>query len=77
MEETKKVGTEETEKDVPVLCGFVWCHGKRDFSLYEVSMSREDRDAIETILRKYECDGTSVRNAWEERLCDVMVEDYD
>ena len=77
MEETKKVGTEEMEKDVPVLCGFVWCHGLRDFSLFEVNLYPEDRAAIEGILARYANDGTSVRNAWDERLRDMVFENYD
>ena len=64
-----------TEKE-PVLCGFVWCHGEKDFSLFEVNLSEEDRNAIEKILSKYECDGSSVRNAWDETISDMMMPEY-
>lgn len=60
----------------PVLCGFVRCHGNRDFSLHEVELSKADAEAIEKILAKYETEGSSVRNAWEERLCDSMMPEY-
>ena len=60
----------------PVLCGFVWCHGNKDFSLYEVSLSEADRNAIEAVLAKYETEGSSVRNVWDETVSDVMMPEY-
>ena len=64
------------EKD-PVLCGFVWCHGNKDFSAYEVQLNKKDRDAIEQILAKYETDGSSERNVWDSKFSDVFCEEYD
>lgn len=58
------------------LCGFVWCHGARDFSAWEVQLRKEDRDAIEQILAKYETDGTSERNVWDRKFSDVFCENY-
>lgn len=71
----KEINKEKEEKD-PVLCGFVWCHGKKDFSAYEIELKQEDRDAIEEILAKYETDGTSERNVWERKFSDVFCEEY-
>lgn len=58
------------------LCGFVWYHGNRDFSAWEVQLRKEDRDAIEQILAKYETDGTSERNVWDRKFSDVFCENY-
>lgn len=58
------------------LCGFVWCHGARDFSAWEVQLQKEDRDAIGQILAKYETDGTSERNVWDRKFSDVFCENY-
>ena len=63
------------EKD-PVLCGFVWCHGRKDFSCYEVQLRKEDREAIEQILWKYETRGTSERNVWNSKFSTVFCEEY-
>ena len=51
-------------------------YGVKDFSLYEVSLSEADRNAIEAVLAKYETEGSSVRNAWDETLSDVMMPEY-
>lgn len=59
-----------------ILCGFIWCHGAKDFSLYETdAISEEDRKAIETILSKYDTTGTSVRNVYED-IKDYVCEEY-
>lgn len=63
-------------KSEPVLCGFVWCHSNKDFSLYEVSLKPEDREKIESILAKYETCGTSERNVWNREFSDVFCEEY-
>ena len=61
----------------PELCGFIWCHGDRDFSVFETdAISKEDRDAIEKILSKYDTTGTSERNCWYSRFCDVLATEY-
>lgn len=78
MKTEKTTKTEETaakEKE-PVLCGFVWCHGDRDFSLFEVDLDESERRAIEAILEKRSDEGTSVRNVWDERISDVMRAEY-
>ena len=61
----------------PVLCGFVWCHGNKDFEVWETNaISADDRFAIEAILEKYIHDGTSERNAWNSKISDVFCEEY-
>ena len=71
----EKTTTTATEtKDI--LCGFVYCHGAKDFSLWECDITPEDREAIEKILAKYECEGSSVRNAYEEKLSDMVSPEY-
>ena len=60
----------------PVLCGFIWCHGHKDFSVCEVEMDLEGREAIEKILYKYVHEGTSVRNAWDEPFNELVREFY-
>ena len=60
----------------PILCGFVWCDGYRDFEAWEVSLSKEDRDAIEQILVKYDTKGSSLRNCWDSKFNDVFFDDY-
>ena len=60
----------------PTLCGFVWCHGNKDFSAYEVQLSKEDRKAIEAILKKYETEGSSERNVYDSKFSDVFAEEY-
>ena len=60
----------------PVLCGFVWCHGRKDFSVCEVDIKPEDRAAIEQILIRYDTCGTSERNVWDRKFSDVFNEDY-
>lgn len=60
----------------PVLCGFVYCHGNKDFSAWEVQLKKEDREAIERILSAYVIDGTSERNAWDCKISDVFSEEY-
>lgn len=63
-------------KDKVVLCGFIFCHGNKDFSIWETdAISEADRNKIEEILSKYATEGTSVRNCWEQ-LSDIMCEEY-
>lgn len=64
------------EYKIPIICGFVWCHGNKDFSAYEVNLKEEDRNAIEKILMKYETNGTSERNVWDSKFSDVFSENY-
>ena len=63
--------------DKTTLCGFIFCHGRKDFSVWETdAISKEDSEAIQKILNKYDTEGTSVRNCWDEKLSDVMNEEY-
>ncbi len=65
-----------SKEKTPVLCGFIYNHGRKDFSAWEVNLSAEDRMAIENILAKYETVGTSERNVWDMKFADVMSEEY-
>lgn len=69
--------TKGEQNDEPTLCGFVWCHGVRDFSCFELdSLSDEDRYAIEEILAKYDTHGTSLRNCYDSKFSDALCEIY-
>ena len=58
------------------LCGFVWCHGNKDFTVYETdAISTEDQAKIEEILAKYDTTGTSERG-WDFKIEDVFCEQY-
>lgn len=60
------------------LCGFVWCHGVKDFSLWETdALLDSDLATIESILMKYDNTGTSVRNCWGDKISELMNENYD
>ena len=71
----KLMGKVKTEKD-PVLCGFVYCHGEKDLSCWEVNILKEDQQKIEEILAKYETNGSSTRNVWDAKFSDVIGEEY-
>lgn len=59
------------------LCGIVWCHGNKDFSVWETdAISAEDEAKIEAILAKYDTTGTSTRNAWDDKISDLFSEEY-
>ena len=59
------------------LCGFVWCHGPNDFSVWETDrISKEDQSKIETILSKYDTDGTSERGDLDRKMSDLFSESY-
>ena len=58
------------------LCGFVWCHGNKDFGVWETTISAEDQAKIEEILAKYDTTGTSVRSAWDMEFKDLFNEEY-
>ena len=60
----------------PILCGFVWCHGNKDFSCWEIELSEDDRRQIEVILSDYEWQGTSERSVWDRKFSDVFREEY-
>ena len=61
-------------EEKPKLCGFVFCHGEKDFSACEVDISEPDQDAIMKILEKYQDSGTSVTNVYDEQFCDIFRE---
>ena len=66
-----------SEEKIPVLCGFVWCHGKKDFGVWEIDgISYDDRRKIEKILEKYVDEGTSVRSAWNYKISELFAEEY-
>ena len=59
------------------LCGFVWCHGEKDFSAFETdALTDEYKNKIEEILSKYNTTGSSVRNCWDSKFSDVFCEKY-
>ena len=59
------------------LCGIVWCHGNRDFGVWETdAISEEDQRKIEEILAKYDTTGTSERSAWDSKISDLFSEEY-
>lgn len=59
-----------------VLCGFVYCHGNKDFSCWEVGLPETVNTQIQEILSKFELDGTSERNVWDMKFSDVLSEEY-
>ena len=59
------------------LCGIVWCHGRKDFGVWETdAISEEDQAKIEEILAKYDTTGTSERSAWDSKISDLFSEEY-
>lgn len=63
--------------EVNKLCGFVWCHGNKDFGVWETdAISAEDQAKIEEILAKYDTTGTSERSAWDSKISDLFSEEY-
>lgn len=75
-EEQEEQVNEEDQGHDPVLCGFVYCNGKEDFSAWEVQLPKDIRDRIDAILDPYRNEGTSVRSAWDEKLSDVFSPEY-
>lgn len=77
MREVLKKAQETASKtDTAKLCGFVLCHGFKDFSVWEFDISAKDRMAIEAILSKYETEGTSVRNCYDSQFSDLFRAEY-
>lgn len=58
------------------LCGFVWCHGEKDFSAWEVDLPDYIIERIEKILENYAMEGTSVRNVWDMKFNEVFTDIY-
>ena len=58
------------------LCGFVWCHGDKDFSAWEVNLPDYVTDEIERILDNYSFEGTSERNVWDMKFNEVFSPEY-
>ena len=69
--EEKDMGEEKN-----ILCGFIYCHAKKDFSSWEVNISKEDQESIEKILEKYSTEGFSVRNVWDSNFNELFSEEY-
>ena len=60
----------------PVLCAFIWCHGNKDFSIWETdAISDSDLNRLENILSKYTNEGTSARNVYDD-IAEYVNEDY-
>lgn len=60
-----------------ILCGIVWCHGNKDFGVWETdAISAEDQAKIEEILAKYDTMGTSTRSAWNDKISELFCEEY-
>lgn len=72
----EKAKAEIGRKERSTLCGFVWCYGEKDFSVWEVNLKPHDIAAIEKILSQYETSGTSVRGAWDEKISDIFSKNY-
>lgn len=62
--------------DKNVLCGFIYCHGYKDFSAWEVDLPKEAINEINSILKKYSSYGSSERNVYNCRFCDVLHTEY-
>ena len=58
------------------LCGFVFCHGEKDFSVWEGQFPDEVIAQIEEILVNYDTVGTSVRNAYDLKLSECVSDIY-
>ena len=68
----KEVILKNIPYDEPLLCGFVFKHGDKDFSGWQVELSKEDEDRIMDILQKYEVEGCSVRNVYDCKFNEVF-----
>ena len=56
------------------LCGFIWKHGDKDFSIWETdAITEEDQSKIEEILSKYDTTGTSERNCYDSKISDFFA----
>ena len=72
----KRQAIKASEEHDPVLCAFVYCHGNKDFSIWETdAISPEDLNRIDSILSKYSDTGSSVRNVYND-LSEYVSEDY-
>lgn len=60
------------EYDYPILCGFVWKHGDKDYEAWQVDLSEEDASAIEGILEKYADKGCSERNCYSSTISELF-----
>ena len=72
---TVTVCKQQSEEE-PTLCGFVYCHGNKDFSAWEVELPEDVRWKIQAILDDYVSEGTSERNVWDQKFSDVFGEEY-
>lgn len=58
------------------LCGFIFCHGDKDFSVWEGQFPEEVLERIEEILIEYDTIGTSTRNAYDLPLSELVSDVY-
>ena len=63
---------ENSEYEAPYLCGFVWKHGDKDLSAWQVQLSRKDEETIENILAKYDTCGCSLRNCYDSKFSEAF-----
>lgn len=54
------------------LVGFIFQHGKDDYTLWSVDLPEHEREIIENILVKYDTRGFSVRGNSELQLKEVL-----
>ena len=66
----------DSQKERYKLCGFVFCHGNKDFSCWEVDLPDHAIEEIQAILDRYSSYGTSERNVWDSKFSDVLAEEY-
>ncbi len=58
------------------IIGFIFCHGPKDFSLWETdAISMEDQEKIWKILQKYDDTGSGERNVYD-KIKDMVCENY-
>lgn len=54
------------------LVGFIHQYGENDFSIWGVQLSEEDKNAISSILEKYQTSGISVRGSAQMTLEEIL-----
>ena len=59
-------------EEVGELVGFVHRYGTDDYSIWAVELSDADRDAINSILEKYQNDGVSIRGNSQMTLSEAF-----
>lgn len=54
------------------LAGFVFRHGEKDLSAWQVDLKPEDEEKIWNILNQYQSEGCSVRNCYDEKFSEAF-----